>query len=31
VHYWFSVATLPEADYPYAQTSSPRVYVTVHG
>jgi hypothetical protein len=31
VHYWFSVSTLPEADYPYAQTSSPRVYVTVHG
>jgi hypothetical protein len=31
VRYWFSVSTLPEADYPYAQTSSPRVYVTVHG
>lgn len=31
VRYWFSVSTLPEADYPYAQTSSPRVYITVHG
>jgi hypothetical protein len=31
VHYWFSVSTLPEADYPYAETSSPRVYVTVAG
>jgi hypothetical protein len=31
VRYWFSVSTLPEADYPYAQTSSPRAYVTVHG
>jgi hypothetical protein len=31
VRYWFSVSTLPEADYPYAQTSSPRVYVSVHG
>jgi hypothetical protein len=31
VHYWFSVSTLPEADYPYVQTSSPRVHVTVHG
>ncbi len=31
VRYWFSVSTLSEADYPYAQTSSPRVYVTVHG
>ncbi len=30
VHYWFSVSTLSEADYPYAETSSPRVYVTVH-
>lgn len=30
VRYWFSVSTLPEADYPYAQTSSRRVYVTVH-
>jgi hypothetical protein len=31
IRYWFSVSTLPEADYPYAQTSSPRVYVTVRG
>jgi len=31
VRYWFSVSTLAEADYPYAQSSSPRVYVTVHG
>jgi hypothetical protein len=31
VRYWFSVSTLPEADYPYTQTSSPRVYVAVHG
>lgn len=31
VRYWFSVSTLPEADYPYAQTSSRRAYVTVHG
>jgi hypothetical protein len=30
VRYWFSVSTLPEADYPYTQTSSPRVYVAVH-
>lgn len=31
VRYWFSVSTLPEADYPYAQGSSRRFYVTVHG
>ena len=31
VRYWFSVSTLGEADYPYAQTSSRRVYVTVRG
>ncbi|MFZ0042082.1 MAG: hypothetical protein WAK93_12305, partial [Solirubrobacteraceae bacterium] len=31
IRYWFSVSTLPEGDYPYDQTSSPRVYVTVHG
>ncbi len=31
VRYWFSVSTLPEADYPYAPTTSRRVYVTVHG
>lgn len=31
VRYWFSVSTLPEADYPYSQTSSRRVYVTVDG
>lgn len=31
VRYWFSVSTLPEADYPYAQSSSRRVYITVHG
>ena len=28
VHYWFSVSTLNEADYPYAPASSRRVYVT---
>jgi hypothetical protein len=26
---WFSVSTLPEADYPYAPASSRRVSVTV--
>ncbi len=31
VRYWFSVTTLPEADYPYAQSGSRRVYVTVQG
>jgi len=31
VRYWFSVSTLPEADYPYAPSSSARVYVSVHG
>jgi len=29
VHYWFSVSTLNEADYPYIPGSSPRVGVTV--
>jgi hypothetical protein len=29
VRYWFSVSTLPEADYPFASASSRRVYVTV--
>jgi hypothetical protein len=29
VQYWFSASTLPEADYPFAPSSSPRVYVTV--
>ena len=29
VHYWFAVATLAEADYPYVRTSSRRVAVTV--
>ena len=29
VHYWFSVSTLNEADYPFASGSSRRVYVTV--
>ncbi len=29
VHYWFSVSTLNEADYPFALASSRRVYVTV--
>lgn len=31
VRYWFSVSTLAEPDYPYAPSSSRRVYVTVHG
>ncbi len=31
VRYWFSVTTLPEADYPYAESGSRRVYVTVEG
>jgi hypothetical protein len=29
VHYWFSVSTLSEADYPFAPASSRRVYVRV--
>ena len=29
VHYWFSVSTLQEADYPFAPASSRRVYVHV--
>jgi hypothetical protein len=29
VHYWFSVSTLGESDYPFAPGSSRRVYVTV--
>jgi hypothetical protein len=29
VTYWFTVSTLNEADYPYAPSSSSRVYVTV--
>jgi hypothetical protein len=29
VHYWFSVSTLNESDYPYAPASSRRVYVRV--
>ena len=29
VRYWFAASTLPEADYPYAPASSPRVTVTV--
>jgi hypothetical protein len=29
VHYWFSVSTLREADYPFAPASSRRVYVRV--
>jgi hypothetical protein len=29
IQYWFSVSTLPEADYPYAVASSPRVTVEV--
>lgn len=29
VHYWFSVSTLDEADYPFAPASSRRVYIRV--
>jgi len=29
VRYWFSVSTLPEADYPFAPASSPRRKVSV--